>query len=304
MMIKKAKKVIKWLLPCGIQKDILPRIKSIKKKDNTPQLVIQKAAEISKFKNKHQGERCFIIATGPSLAQQDLKKLQGEVCIGIHDAWLHPDIPLIKPRYHLIAPNHEPFTFEHIEKRLTGLSRTYQWPVDYFFGYRAYQYSLFDFLQKNPHLIDEKNCHYINYDYHSRVDRLMINDSNFDQPRIWDISKKPFDIQTGGIMGIQIAVFMGFSEIILLGMDHNFARVIEPNATPHFYGKEGQFDQIQYDHSFSREQTFSNLARLWKSYRLIKESCQLKGVQIINATPDSALDVFNNEILENWFLRC
>jgi len=40
--------------------------------------------KIKGFKNKHLGDRCFIIATGPSLTVEDLEKLRGEITIGMN----------------------------------------------------------------------------------------------------------------------------------------------------------------------------------------------------------------------------
>ena len=40
--------------------------------------------KIEVFKNKHLGERCFILATGPSLTVEDVKKLKNEYTFGMN----------------------------------------------------------------------------------------------------------------------------------------------------------------------------------------------------------------------------
>src|SRR5690625_3210612 len=36
------------------------------------------------LKNKHKGEKCFIVATGPSLTIEDLEKLQNEITFSMN----------------------------------------------------------------------------------------------------------------------------------------------------------------------------------------------------------------------------
>src|SRR6185437_6208885 len=50
--------------------------------------------------NRHAGQRCFILATGPSIKTQPLHLLAGETCISVSNFFVHPDYGLIRPRYH------------------------------------------------------------------------------------------------------------------------------------------------------------------------------------------------------------
>jgi hypothetical protein len=45
---------------------------------------------IKEFKNKHQGERCFVMATGPSINEMNLDLIQNEVRLGINTFYRHP----------------------------------------------------------------------------------------------------------------------------------------------------------------------------------------------------------------------
>lgn len=44
----------------------------------------RKFNQLASLKGIHHGERCFIIATGPSLTMEDLKKLKSEYTIGVN----------------------------------------------------------------------------------------------------------------------------------------------------------------------------------------------------------------------------
>ena len=46
---------------------------------------------IRKFKNIHAGERCFIVATGPSLTYEDLDKIKNEITFGVNSICLSYD---------------------------------------------------------------------------------------------------------------------------------------------------------------------------------------------------------------------
>ena len=39
---------------------------------------------LSKFKDIHKGQRCFIIGTGPSLNKTNLSLLKDEICFGVN----------------------------------------------------------------------------------------------------------------------------------------------------------------------------------------------------------------------------
>jgi hypothetical protein len=44
----------------------------------------RKFAEIKKYKNKHIGQRCFIVCTGPSLTYGDLELLKGKITFSMN----------------------------------------------------------------------------------------------------------------------------------------------------------------------------------------------------------------------------
>ena len=55
-----------------------------------------------RFKNKHSNDRCFIVGTGPSIKNQDLKLLENETVIGVSGLFQHKDIHIINPRYYVL----------------------------------------------------------------------------------------------------------------------------------------------------------------------------------------------------------
>ena len=67
-----------------------------------------------KLKNIHQGERCFILGSGPSIINEDLIPLQNEIVFALNNFYVHPDFSKImsgnKGNYYITAPIHPPQT--------------------------------------------------------------------------------------------------------------------------------------------------------------------------------------------------
>src|SRR5947209_6630310 len=62
----------------------------------------------SKLENIGKGKRAFLIATGPSLKNEDLTTLQGEDCFTVSNFFLHPALNFVRPKYHFFAQIHLP----------------------------------------------------------------------------------------------------------------------------------------------------------------------------------------------------
>jgi hypothetical protein len=50
----------------------------------------------------HQGQRAFIIGTGPSLVHQDLSHLSNEITFAVNSFWMHPAIAIVQPTYYVL----------------------------------------------------------------------------------------------------------------------------------------------------------------------------------------------------------
>ena len=98
-----------WLLPDGA-KDILRqcylRLQSISPDARST------LARNAELKGKHQGKRCFILATGPSIKNHDLSLLENEICISVANFFVHSDFSKIRPLYHCNTHLHKPLTDE------------------------------------------------------------------------------------------------------------------------------------------------------------------------------------------------
>lgn len=259
-----------------------------------PKSIRKSIASNKVFHNIHQGERCFILATGPSISGQDLMPLSKETCISVSDFYLHPSAHEILPKYNVIAPNHAPFKFESLAKLVDDINLIYNGRNHLFSGNTNYQYSFSKYITDNPEKL-ENNLTLINYQSAPSLDEY-----NFKDDSLWDITKTPFAPRTVVYSAIQVAAYMGFSEIYLLGCDHDYLmRYFNKTFdSTHFYNeeksscKEEEVNSEKFLDAFTLENWFQEYYFRWKQYRLMNEYLKNRGQIIYNATDGGMLDVF------------
>ena len=240
-----------------------------------------------KFKNIHKGERVFILATGPSIQTQDLKPLKNENCIAVSHFHLHEDIQIINPKYHVLAPQHPPFNFNDSSKYFFDFKKAYaKSDTHIFLGINDFKYSYLELLKAKPELV-VPNIHYIDYSTNYQLDEQNLYNAD-----IWDITKVLFGMRTVVYGAIQIAYYMGFSEIYLLGCDHDYLFDLARTKNQRFYKDEIGISDNDHLKQISLEAGFLDYYLRWKQYRLMKEFFNNKNIKIYNATNGGILDVF------------
>ena len=246
------------------------------------------------FKAAYSGRRCFILATGPSVASQDLAGLAGEICFSAGEFYLHPDAPRIKPLFHVEAPNHVPYDFKLLRSVLGNIKKLYPHSPHLFLGNNGYSFSYSKLYAISP-LAFGNNFTFLNYHI-----APQLNEFNYLKSTIWDISRTLFAARTVVYSAIQIAAYMGFSEIYLLGCDHDYLiRFLNDSfQDAHFYDdslsvlSDSLADSSSYLKSFNLEDWFGEYYFRWKEYRLMLTCLALNGQRIYNATDGGMLDVF------------
>src|SRR5262245_9249216 len=102
------KGTIRWLLPSGIADLLMPYKDLVNVQFMFSRMNQALLAKNAALRNQHQGERVFLLATGPSIKKQTLRPLQHENCIALSNFYVHPDFQLIKPRFYVLPLYHEP----------------------------------------------------------------------------------------------------------------------------------------------------------------------------------------------------
>jgi hypothetical protein len=221
--------------------------------------------------------------------------LKDEICIAVGQFYLHKDINDISPRFHILAPFHQPFTHKEVNSYFEGFKQHYQHPVDYFFGYRKYEFSIFKYLDKK-NLLNRKDYFHIDYSQ-----AAALNEDKYHSPECWDITGKPFAVRTVIYSAIQIALYMGCKEIYLLGCDHDYLDDFTRVTNHHFYPEASGVSDAEHLGQFTTERWFEEYFSRWRDYRLIRQYAKEQGAEIYNATAGGRLDVFPRVELSGIF---
>lgn len=152
---------------------------------------------LASIKNKHKGERCFIIGNGPSLNKMDLTKLKNEYTLGVNAIYLNYEKMQFSPTYYVVED------YLVAEDRATEIN-AYKSPVIKFWG------TYLDYCLKK----DEKTI----------MTNVILN---YEEPFKPYFSKDIVrSIGVGGsvtFMCLQIAYHLGFDKVYMIGFDHNYA---------------------------------------------------------------------------------
>ncbi|CAM3692060.1 6-hydroxymethylpterin diphosphokinase MptE-like protein [Cohnella lubricantis] len=226
--------------------------------------------QLMQFKDKHRGERCFIIGNGPSLSVADLDKLNGEVTFATNKIYLLFDKTVWRPNYYMI---HDEAILrqsrEDINKKIT---------CDKFFAYNGeltldngYFYVLDGKVDWKP------------YPYHKP-----------------EFSEEPFVMQWGATVTydcIQLAAYMGFNEIYLLGIDHHFSTTVKINGELITDDVENHFTpEYKFSSPYHSLIDFTNAA-----YEKANEYAKAHRIKLMNATRGGELEAFERINFDSLF---
>ena len=254
----------------------------------TQEYISRTSKDMLSFKNCHQGQRCFILATGPSINSMDLTCLHDEICMAVSLFGYHKDIEAIRPCYHFAAPLHQPLQDDEALKYFKMFKERYTWPVDVFLSINGYEYSFDRMANKYPEWKPDR-VHFIDYGSTGNL-----AEENRDDAKIWDVFLHPYGMRTSVAGALMLCDYMGFSEVCLLGCDFNYMRDLAGNTNRHFYSDDNALEKrINYlENSKMLEKFLQGAGILWKQYRLIEEHYRSEGRIIYNASPDSSLNMF------------
>lgn len=239
------------------------------------------------LKGVHAGQRCFIVANGPSLKAQDLSLLEGEIVITVNSFFHHPLIRTIAPRYWVIAdPVNWEQPDEHLIPRLEGIQAT-GLDVKLFMPSQAAPV-----MARLPYGLTIEP-HFFAYDYGN----YAFSDIDFTR------SIPPFG-QTVPIPALMLALYLGCDPIYFLGCDHDWWGWTRENYHSvdfqHFYP-----DQRKSTEPFQNHYPFDEIERavatMRYEYGRLKEFADRKGVRIFNATHGGYFDTFPRVDYESLF---
>lgn len=213
---------------------------------------------ILSHKDKHVGERCFIIGNGPSLKKMDLSPLRNEFTFGLNRIYLlFPEMGFHTTYYVTINPN----VVEQFASEIETL------PMPKFIGWQKDQHLRFTddmiFLPPSP----------TGLGFTTQVARAM--------PEGWTVT----------YTAMQIAHYMGFKEVYLIGVDHNFATQGKANQLVVSQGDDqNHFHPNYFGKGIKWE--LPDLEGSERAYLLAKKVYEQSGRKIFDATVGGKLNIY------------
>jgi hypothetical protein len=232
-------------------------------------LALANRTKIEHFYNLYKGQRCFIIANGPSLKKMELSPLRDEITIGMNRIYL---------------------LFEEWGFHTTYLACINELVLEQFNN----DISKLDI----PKFLNWNRRNYFRDDDEAIFLKLAlgINDT-FGH----DLTK---EIASGGTVTyacLQLAYYMGFEEVILIGLDHNFVEKGRPNKT--------EVRASEKDESHCHPNYFPkgikwqlpDLLRSEQAYSLARSAFEKDGRKVLDATKDGKCEVFEKIEFDSLF---
>ena len=212
-----------------------------------------------RYKNLHSGERCFIIGNGPSLNKMDLQLLHDEITFGANRIYLlFPKMGFHTNYY--VSVNR--LVIRQCSKDIENLAMP-----------RFISWYARDYISCKSDIIFIRDPH----------DR----DLGFSRNPKWHICEGA----TVTYVAMQLAYYMGFKQVILIGVDHYFATTGEPHKTVISMGEDpDHFDPNYFGKGFRWQ--LPDLEASESAYRLAKINFEQDDREILDATIDGKLDIF------------
>lgn len=213
---------------------------------------------LAEFKDLHKGQRCFIIGNGPSLNQTDVSKLHGEYTFGMNRIYLAFPQWGFTTSYYLSVND---LVIEQCREEICCL------PMPKFIAWRS-----------RRHIPPTRELYYL---YTTYTGPCFARDA---RRRLWEGATVTY-------VALQLAYFMGFSQVILIGVDHSFVTRGEPNTTVVSQGDDPNHFHAGYFGKGFRWQ-LPDLETSEKAYRMARQAYEADGRSVLDATIGGKLTVF------------
>lgn len=227
------------------------------------------------FEGLHRGRRLFIVGNGPSLRLSDLELLHSrrELSFAFNKIYLAFSECPYRPTYYLVEDD---WVAKNNAARIRGLSGPAKFFPDYLLpilGPPDASTTLFYFSVQSPHSFE---------------------------PRL---STEPLLLHSGyscTFSAIQLGLWLGFSEIILIGVDFSFSvPPPEIDGSLSYQGEQNHF--LPGYRSPGERWNPPYLEQTEKAYTLARKVAEERGVKIYNATRGGCLEVFERVSFDSLF---
>lgn len=245
------------------------------------------------YKNQYKGKRCFIVANGPSINEEDIDVLKGEYILTVNQMVRKEEFVQLNPSYNFWCdpayfdesmPEESKKEFSDIFKKTCYCNEN----IVNFVPLAAY-----DFLSKRGLI----------------TDRVRFFDSSLyfydDYNKTLDLTKRMPAFQNIVQYAIGCAIYMGFEEIYLLGCDSTgiitkINSVLSQDIN-NCYTYELNHEAQKYVNSlldyFSVEEQFWGWTRIFHLYDQLYKYCCKRGIRLINCSKSTIIQSIPRKLL-------
>lgn len=217
----------------------------------------QEISSLNMWNGIHSGKRCFILGNGPSLAEMNISLLRDELTFGLNRIYLLFEEQRFTTNYFVSIND---LVLQQSVKQISALR------IPKFINWRARgQYG------RSP------DIYYLLERYHPGF-----------------CSTPMFGVWGGAtvtFVALELAYFMGFQTVILVGVDHSFST----QGPPHKVVAATEMDFNHFHPKYFADGTLWQLPDLKTSeyaYRLARKAFEADGRQVLDATIGGKLDIF------------
>lgn len=254
-----------------------------------------------KFKNIHEGKRCFVLGNGPSLKDVDLGLLENEYVFTVNKITNHNDFAKLKTNYHFWA---DPVFFQLSPEREEDMEL-----LNSFLKIKTKDNNPICFLPYYAHEFVEQFGLEKELAINYYAGELFFYD---DMQADIDFTKITYSYQTVVQYAIAMAIYMGFSEIYLLGCDTTgiigtIEAYLGQEVTQYAYqvnDLEKRFlKNIVENRKLGMESDFIGWARILHLHRELYKYCLRKKILLVNCSNKTIIDSIPKESLSEVLKR-
>ncbi|MEM6283384.1 MAG: hypothetical protein AAF787_14410 [Chloroflexota bacterium] len=212
---------------------------------------------LAAYHNRHAGENCVIMGNGPGLRHMDFTVFADCVTFGTNRIYLLFDEIPFQPTYYVAANK---YMLAQFAADVLALE------MPRFIPYYA-----------SPYLDADPDMLYMD----------VLPDTGF----ATNITQGVWTGVTVTYMALQLAYYMGFARVYLVGVDHRYST----QGRPHQLVQAQSDDTNHFHHNYVGRGTYwqlPDLAGSEENYRVAKAAFEHDGRDILDATINGALDVF------------
>jgi hypothetical protein len=227
---------------------------------------------ILNLRNKFNGKRCFIIGNGPSLNPEDLEKLKGEITFASNKIYKIFNQTTWRPTFYMVVDS------VVLEENVSDIN-----------------------------LVEAKKKFTLNcYKHLFNADIYFNNNLNKNRRGTFstNIMESLYSSGTVSYHMLQIAHYMGFSEVYLIGHDYNFKGAISKTKDLSFLN-EKENSQIYFSENYIRadeKKAGQAPEEMYDGMEKAKLVYKNSGKKVFNATRVTYLDVFEIKNFDELFI--